>query len=161
MYHLLLSAPREYLIIMENPFFLFIHSLLRYGVLLLVAWAGIVHLRGYLLQRPILNGDRALAIAAMVVCHIQLVIGMILYISNFEAYKNMTGDMGRFWKMEHLGTMVIAIILVTVGRMMSKRAKEERIKQRHIAIFYLIALVLILWAIPWPYTTVGHGRGWL
>ena len=161
MYHLLLSAPREYHIIMENPFFLFVHSLLRYGVLLLVAWAGIVHLRGYLLQRPILNGDRALAIAAMVVCHIQLVIGMILYISNFEAYKNMTGDMGRFWKMEHLGTMLIAIILVTVGRMMSKRAKEERIKQRHIAIFYLIALVLILWAIPWPYTTVGHGRGWL
>lgn len=161
MYHLLLSAPREYHIIMENPFFLFVHSLLRYGVLLLVAWAGIVHLRGYLLQRPILNGDRALAIAAMVVCHIQLVIGLILYISNFEIYKNMNGEMGRFWKMEHLGTMVIAIILVTVGRMMSKRAKEERIKQRHIAIFYLIALVLILWAIPWPYTAIGHGRGWL
>ena len=108
MYHLLLSAPREYHIIMENPFFLFVHSLLRYGVLLLVAWAGIVHLRGYLMQRPILNGDRALAIAAMVVCHIQLVIGLILYISNFEIYKNMNGEVGRFWKMEHLGTMVIA-----------------------------------------------------
>lgn len=146
---------------MENPFFLFIHSLLRYGVLILIAWAAIVHLRGYLLQRPILNGDRALAIAAMVVCHIQLVIGLILYASNYETYKNMSGELGRFWKMEHIGTMVIAIVLVTVGRMLSKRAKEERVKQRHVAVFYLIALVMMLWATPWPFSAVGHGRGWL
>lgn len=113
------------------------------------------------MQRPILNGDRALAIAAMVACHIQLVIGLILYISNFENYKLMSGEMGRFWKMEHIGVMVIAILLVTLGRILSKRAKEERLKQRHVAVFYLIALVLMLWAIPWPYTAVGHGRGWL
>lgn len=146
---------------MENPFFLFIHSLLRYGVLILVAWAALVNLRGYLLQRPILNGDRALAIAAMVVCHIQLVIGLILYLSNFEAYKNMSGEVGRFWKMEHFGTMLIAIVLVTVGRMLSKRAKEERTKQRHVAVFYMIGLVLMLWATPWPFTAIGHGRGWI
>lgn len=146
---------------MDNYFLLFAHSLLRYGVLIAVAWAGFAHLRGFLGNRPILNGDRAVAIAAMVLCHIQLVIGLILYLINFSTYNSMTGEVGRFWKMEHIGTMVIAIALVTVGRMSSKKAKEERVKQKRVAIFYLIALVLILWAIPWPLREVGHGRGWL
>ena len=146
---------------MDNPFLLFLHSLLRYGVLLTVAAAGIVHLRGFLLYRPILNGERALAIVAVIVCHVQLVIGLILYFSNFKRYSQMSGEMGRFWKMEHIGIMVIAVILVTVGRVLSKRAKDERVKQKRVAIFFLIALALILWAIPWPLTSVGHGRGWL
>jgi hypothetical protein len=30
-----------------------------------------------------------------------------------------------------------------------------------VAIFYLIALVLMLWATPWPFTEIGIGRGWL
>jgi RsiW-degrading membrane proteinase PrsW (M82 family) len=63
--------------------------------------------------------------------------------------------------MEHLGTMVIAIVLVTLGRALSKRAKEERTKQKRVAIFYLIALALMLWATPWPFREIGHGRGWL
>ncbi len=146
---------------MDNPFLLFVHSLLRYGVLLAVAAAGLIHLRGYLLQRPILNGERALAIVAVIFCHVQLVIGLILYLANFERYSHMSGAMGRFWKMEHIGTMVIAVILVTLGRVLSKRAKDERIKQKRVAIFFLIALALMLWAIPWPFTAIGHGHGWI
>ncbi|MBK7102557.1 MAG: cytochrome B [Flavobacteriales bacterium] len=146
---------------MDNHFLLFVHSLLRYGVLLTVAGAGILHLRGYLAKRPILTGERTLAIWAMILCHTQIVIGLILYLLNFSAYAQMSVDIGRFWKMEHIGTMILAAVLVTLGRVLSKKAKDERIKQKRVAIFYLIALVLILWAIPWPATTVGHGRGWL
>jgi hypothetical protein len=146
---------------MDNSFLLFLHSLLRYAVLITVAGAGLLHLRGFLGHRPILNGERTLAIVAMIVCHVQLALGLILYAMNFEGYSNMPGAVGRFWKMEHLGTMIIAILLVTLGRMLSKRAKVERSKQLRVAIFYLIALALMLWAIPWPGTEVGHGREWL
>lgn len=146
---------------MESHFMLFFHSLLRYGVLLTVAAAGLMHLRGMLQHRPILNMDRAMAIAAVIFCHTQLVIGAILYGMNFSAYSRMEGEVGRFWKMEHLGVMVIAIVLVTIGRALSKRAKEERTKQQRVAVFYLIALALMLWAIPWPFTQLGSGRGWL
>lgn len=146
---------------MENPFFLFVHSLLRYGVLLTVAAAGLLHLRGWLAQRPLLNGERNIAVWAVILCHAQLVIGLILYLMNWSTYTNMGGATGRFWKMEHIGAMVIAIALVTIGRATSKRAKDERLKQKRIAIFYLIALVLILWAIPWPFREIGHGRGWI
>ncbi len=146
---------------MENPFLLFSHSLLRYGVLLTVAGAGFLHLRGFLMKRQILNGERTLAIAAVILCHTQLVIGVILYAMNYSVYKTMGGEVGRFWKMEHLGAMVIAIIIVTIGRASSKRAKDERIKQKRVALYFLIALALMLWAIPWPFTQIGHGRGWL
>jgi len=146
---------------MQSHFFIFFHSLLRYGVLLSVAIAGLLHLRGFLRQRPILNGERALAIAAVVLCHTQLAIGAILYGMNFSTYSAIGGEVGRFWKMEHLGVMVIAIALVTMGRVLSKRATNERTKQKRVAIFYLVALALILWAIPWPFTQLGSGRGWL
>jgi hypothetical protein len=146
---------------MENPFFLFVHSLLRYGVLLTVAAAGLLHLRGWLAQRPLLNGERNISVWAVILCHVQLLVGAILYALNWSTYAGMSGDAGRFWKMEHIGVMVIAIALVTIGRVSSKRTHDERVKQKRIAIYYLIALVLILWAIPWPFREIGHGRGWI
>lgn len=146
---------------MDNPFLVFLHSLLRYGVLFGVATAGLLHLRSFLQGRPILNGERTLAISAVVLCHAQLVVGLILYLMNFGTYSAMGGEVGRFWKMEHVGIMLIAIALVTIGRVSSKRAHEERIKQKRVAIYYLAALALMLWAIPWPFTEIGHGRGWL
>ncbi len=146
---------------MQDHLLLFVHSLLRYGVLLSVALAGLMHLHGSLRQRPILIGERKLSIIAVILCHSQLVIGLLLYLMNFSTYSQMGGEVGRFWKMEHIGVMVIAIALVTIGRVSSKRAKDERLKQKRVAIFYLIALALMLWAIPWPSTELGRGRGWL
>lgn len=145
-----------------NPGFLsFAHSLLRYGVLLFVLMAFLVSLRGLLLKRPILTWERMAAIIAVVLCHVQLVLGAILYMQSFQAISRMEGAQLRFWKFEHIGTMVIAIVLVTLGRSLAKRATEEPVKQRRIAIFYGIALVLMLWAVPWPIRDVGHGLGWL
>ena len=146
---------------MDNPFLDFTHSLLRYGVLLIVAAAGLIHLRGLLLQRPILNYERSLSIWAVVLCHVQLIVGLLLYIMYWGRISDMAGEEGRFWKVEHIGTMVVAVALVTIGRATAKRATTEIAKQKRIAIYYLIALALMLWAIPWPFTDIGHGRAWL
>lgn len=140
---------------MNSTFLIFFHSLLRYGVLIAVAYAGIVHLLGFLRRSPILNGDRVMAIVAMVLSHVQLVIGLLLYFMGGWYAVDASTKAGRFMKMEHIGTMIIAIALVTLGRSLSKRAKVERIKQRHVAVFYLIALLLMLWAIPWPFSEIG------
>ena len=146
---------------MNDPFLTFTHSLLRYGLLLIVAIAGGLHLRGWLLQRPILVYERTLAIVAVIVAHTQLAVGLMLYAINFGTFSRMRGEVGRYWKFEHIGTMIIAIILVTLGRSLAKRAKEERAKQLRVAVFYLIGLALMLWATPWPFREIGHGRGWL
>jgi hypothetical protein len=141
---------------MDANILVFFHSLLRYAVVITVAYAGITHLIGLLRGSPILNGERTMAIVAMVSCHIQLVIGLALYLMGSWYSADTSDKMGRFMKFEHLGTMLIAIVLVTLGRSLSKRALRERIKQRHVAVFYLIALLLMLWAIPWPFTEIGQ-----
>lgn len=146
---------------MDFSFLSFLHSLLRYAVLLAVLLAFLLNLRGWLMNRPILTGERMITIVAMVLCHVQFVIGLIVYLQNFSSISKMTGAAGRFWKFEHIGTMILAIALITVGRMLSKRAQSEPVKQRHIAVFYGIGLVLMLWAVPWPFREIGHGLGWL
>jgi hypothetical protein len=141
-------------------FFLFLHSLLRYGVLITVFLAGAKSLLGLVMDKPILTWERLVTIIAMILCHVQLLVGLILYAMNVKFY---TPDHPAyiFWKFEHITTMILGIALVTIGRMLSKRAQEERLKQKRIALFYLIALVLFLWATPWPFREIGHGRGWL
>lgn len=139
----------------------FFHSLLRWGVLLSVALAGFAALRGYLRRAPIIVWERSLSVIAMVLCHVQLVVGFSLYALRWESFAVRPSDEMRFWKFEHVGTMVIAIALVTIGRMASKRAKTEPGKQLRVAVFYLIALLLMLWATPWPFTEMGAARGWL
>ena len=142
-------------------FLLFLHSLLRYLLLLFLAGAAFFAWRGYLLGRPILNGERMVTIIAVLLAHVQLVLGVALYAIRYQAFDQMAEVSRRFWKFEHIGTMIVAVVLITLGRALSKRARDERRKQFLIGLTFLIALALILWAIPWPLTELGHGREWI
>ena len=146
---------------MDSGFLSFFHSLLRYAVLIALLFAFIVNLRGMLAKRPILVGERMVTIIAMVLCHVQLVLGLLLYFMNLSAINQMVDPYKRFWKFEHIGGMVVAIALITVGRVLSKRAQEESKKQRHIVVFYGIGLLLILVSIPWPFREAFRSFGWL
>ncbi|MBK6829502.1 MAG: cytochrome B [Flavobacteriales bacterium] len=146
---------------MDSGFLPFFHSLLRYAVLLTLLYAFAVNLRGVLQQRPILTGERAVTILAMVLCHVQLGVGGILYAMDYQMIDKMADPYRRFWKFEHIGMMVLAIALITVGRMLSKRATDERTKQMRIVVFYGIGLLLILVAVPWPFRDEFRSLGWL
>ncbi len=154
---------------MDDPLLLF-HSLLRWLVLIAVASAGLVALRGYLQRAPILVWERMLSIVAMVLCHVQLLLGLIMYATRLKSYisestrtgqTSLTDSVVRYWRYEHITMMILAIALVTIGRAVSKRANTEPGKQLRVAIFYLIGLAVMLYAIPWPGTAMGQGRGWL
>lgn len=140
---------------------LFFHSLLRWGVLVLVAVAGFAALAGWLRKGPVFNWQRSAAIWAMLLCHLQLVLGAVLYFMRFKAFKRMGPEHERYWQYEHLGLMLLAIALVTAGRLASRKAKTEQGKHLRVALFYLLALALLVATIPWPNTVVGEGRGWL
>ena len=153
---------------MDDPLLLF-HSLLRWLVLLGVGGAGLVALRGYLRRAPIIVWERTLSIVAVVLCHVQLFLGLIMYATRLKSYvsestrsgqTSLSDSVVRYWRFEHIGMMVIAIALVTIGRAVSKRARTEPGKQLRVAIFYLLGLAVMLYAIPWPGTAMGQGRGW-
>jgi hypothetical protein len=106
------------------------------------------------------KSDRMLNMFAMVSLHIQLVIGLILYFTS-EKVKFVEGWMGnkvlRFYGMEHILLMILAIVLVTIGHAKAKRASEPSKKHKTILLFYAIGLILIIASIPWPFRQLGAG----
>jgi membrane protein DedA with SNARE-associated domain len=99
---------------------------------------------------------------AMISLHTQLLIGLVLYFTSdkvqfIEGW--MKSPLLRFYGMEHLAGMLIAIVLVTIGHSKSKKATESSDKFKAIKLWYVLALILILAFIPWPFRTV-LGAGW-
>jgi cell division protein FtsW (lipid II flippase) len=66
----------------------------------------------------------------------------------------MKNSVARFWAVEHISAMLIAIVLITVARRSAKNLVYKKA-----AILYFIALVLILAAVPWPFRE-GIARPW-
>jgi hypothetical protein len=62
--------------------------------------------------------------------------------------------------MEHLLGMLVAIILVHIGYSYAKRKIPDRVKHTRTVLFYVIALLIILISIPWPFRDIGAGRTW-
>ena len=64
----------------------------------------------------------------------------------------------RFYGMEHLLIMVIAIAVITIGRKQAENASNIAVKHGTIVKWFTIGLILILAGIPWPFR--GFGTGW-
>jgi hypothetical protein len=98
---------------------------------------------------------------ALIFIHLQFVVGLILYFISekvrFEA-ASMKESLFRFYLVEHIALMVIATVLITIGYFRAKKATDERKKHIALVIYFSIALVMILAAIPWPFR--GLGAGW-
>lgn len=104
--------------------------------------------------------DKRLSLFALIFTHIQLILGLILYFISpkvqFSA-ETMSDSILRFYTVEHLSLMLIAIVLITVGYSKAKRQEGGK-KFKTTFWYYLIGLVLILVSIPWPFR--GLGAGW-
>lgn len=133
------------------------HSGLRWIVLGLMIYAIFNAIRK---KESYEKSDRMLNMFAMVSLHIQLVIGLILYFTSSKVVfvKGWMGDdIRRFYGMEHISLMILAIILVTIGHAKAKRAAEPAKKHKTILLYYVIGLILILASIPWPFRSLGAG----
>jgi len=136
------------------------HSGLRWIVLILLVLALVQAVSGWMNKKDFTEGNRKVALFALIFTHIQLLIGLVLYfISPKVAFVEgfMKNDVYRFYAVEHLSLMLLAIILITVGFSTAKKAGESILKHKKIAIFYGIGLVLILAGIPWPFRELGAG----
>ena len=121
------------------------HSGWRYVVFLLLIIAVVKALSGWFGNKAYTEGDRKLNVFALISAHIQLVIGLVLYFSEGWYKMSSAGAPAvRYFKMEHITIMVIAIILITVGNAKSKKVADAVAKHRTIAIFFGLALVIII-----------------
>jgi len=123
------------------------HSGWRYLVIILLLVAFINALMGYAGKKPYTEGNRKLNVFALISTHIQLLLGLVIYVM-YGWYKvDSSIPAFRYWKMEHISMMILAVILVTVGNSRSKKAVGAAMKHRAIFVFFGFALLLITAAI--------------
>ncbi|MES2417455.1 MAG: cytochrome B [Bacteroidota bacterium] len=123
------------------------HSGWRYVVFILLVIAVIQALSGWLGKKAYTEGNRKLNLFTLISAHIQLLFGLILYFVSPLTKLPSSEAIGRYWKMEHISIMILAVILITIGNSKSKKTAEAIAKHKNIAIFFGLALILIIGAI--------------
>lgn len=137
--------------------FLHLHDTLRWLLLLSLVVTLVKYISGWLGNQPWKKLDNILAIVFTSLMDLQLLAGLILYFFLSPVTKMAFNDFGaamknpdlRFYAVEHFLMMLIAVVLVHIGRAKSKKAKTDTAKFKTATIFFLIALVIMLVAIPW------------
>ncbi|SET54668.1 hypothetical protein [Hymenobacter actinosclerus] len=139
------------------PTLLLIHSWSRWLVLIFGLIAIFRAFSGWQNRRPYLGADNGMAASFVGSMHLQLLLGLILYFISpvgakaFEtAGSAVMKDAGsRFFAVEHLVGMLLAVVVAQVGRIVSKKAVDPVVKHRKAFIWFTVALVIVLLMIPW------------
>ena len=134
------------------------HSGLRYVVLALLLTA----IFKAFSKAEYTEGSRKINLFALIATHTQVLIGLVLYFTS-EKVQFAEGFMGnsfmRFFAVEHIFGMLLAATLITIGHSKSKKAEGSDAKNKKIALFYTIALIIIFATIPWPFRE-GLSNNW-
>lgn len=136
----------------------FIHSKWAYLVLLVLILATFNALIKFFGDKEFDAKDFRISLFALITMHIQLLIGIVLFfMKDYFSTIEQVGGMSEVMKnsalrnliVEHPLTMIIAVALVTIGYSKHKKKLTSKPKFKMLAIFYTIALVLVLAKIPW------------
>ena len=134
-----------------------IHSYWAYIVLIVLIAAVINAFIGLNSKKEFTAKDLRISLFALIASHIQLIIGFIAFFTStfYDTMKNV--GMGEVMKnselrkalVEHPVMIIIAITLITMGFSKHKKKETDQSKFKTIALFYGIALLIILGMIPW------------
>jgi len=147
-----------------------LHSVLRWIILIVLFVAIYRAFTGGQTQRAFDNTDQKTGLLLTITADLQLLLGLILYFMGALGLKNiqnqgmaavMKDSYARFFAVEHISMMLIAIVLLHIGRAKSKKAASDEGKHKLSFRFYLIALILILVSIPWPFRAAFAHLGWI
>jgi hypothetical protein len=131
---------------------LVIHSWIRW--IALVAGVGTTFAA---LRRQDATADRW-AMITMTTLDIQMLLGLLLYLvvsPNMQQILSHFGDAmkdptTRFWAVEHITAMMIAVVLAHVGRVLGRKAATADKKRMRLLICFGLATVLMIVGMPWP-----------
>jgi len=136
-----------------------LHSGIRWLVIVAAVYALYVAFSGWFGKKA--YGAEARRAGAIYggITGIQLIIGLLVYFWPSGLVMSVLGSLGmggamrnpdaRFYVVEHIFAMVVAIALIHIGIAVAKRAKTDGGKYMRASIFWGIGTLLILASIPW------------
>ncbi len=138
-----------------------IHSYLRWALLILMVYSIFRALKGYIKNTSFTKTDNGLRHWTATTAHIQLIIGILLYtkspiVKSFWYTNTVLNNTDlTFYGLIHIILMFISITLLTIGSALAKRKLADRDKFKTVLIWFSIALIIILIAIPWPFSPLA------
>ncbi|MDY0931315.1 hypothetical protein [Chryseobacterium sp. CFBP8996] len=141
----------------------FLHSTVRWLVLLSLLYSIFRAYKGYFSNKEFTKTDNSIRHWTATIAHVQLVLGIILYSQspiikyfwkNFNEAKESFDLL--FFGMIHIFLMLFSIILITIGSSISKRKITDKEKFKIMLIYFIIALIIIFIAIPWPFSPLAN-----
>jgi hypothetical protein len=145
-------------------FVLVLHSWLRWAVLV----SGVLATASTLTGRSSSSGSSDPAdrwgLVFMATLDLQMLLGLLLYLALSPVTTAIFNDFGaamkdpvaRFWAVEHIGTMMLAVVMVHVGRVLGRKATSPESKRMRLLVCFGVATLAILAATPWPGMTAGR-----
>jgi heme A synthase len=135
---------------------LFLHSWIRWIALVATVGVSLAALRGKV------QGDTSIAdrwgMIAMMSLDVQMLLGLVLYFGLSPNMQAILNDFGasmrradtRFYAVEHIATMFVAIVLSHVGRVLARKAATPAAKRTRLLVCFGLATLLLLVGMPWP-----------
>jgi small-conductance mechanosensitive channel len=139
-----------------------LHSLIRWLVLSSLIYAIFTALMGYIKGWQFTKSHDSIRHWTATIAHVQLIIGILIYTKSVAVKAFFSGplDSSRlesvFFGVIHISSMLVAIVFITVGSAKAKRKAESKQKFQTMLIWFSIALLIILLAIPWPFSPLAH-----
>lgn len=134
-----------------------LHSFCRWLVLACLLAALFRAYRGWLGGRAFTPLDNTLRHTTATVAHVQLLLGYGLYLVSpllaaFHWRDAQHAPGALFFGVQHVALMLLAITALTIGSALAKRQGSDQAKFRTMARWFTLALLLLLVAIPWPFS---------
>jgi hypothetical protein len=141
---------------------LILHSWIRWFALVAVFGVVLAAIRGKV------EGGQSVAdrwgVFAIMALDLQMLLGLLLYLvvspnmAEIRAHfgEAMRNPQLRFWAVEHLTAMVVAVVVAHVGRVLARNARTPAAKRTRLLICFGVALVAMLLGTPWPGMPAGR-----
>lgn len=128
------------------------HSTLRFVVFFALVVATLLAFMGWFGKKPFSKANKTLNLVTLISTHVQVLVGLFLYfvspiVTSSTMGEAMKDSTLRYWKVEHVAMMLAAAVLITIGNAKSKKIADLTAKHRPVAIFFGLALLLIVVAI--------------
>jgi hypothetical protein len=140
-----------------------LHNLLRWVIIILLLLSIVKSYTGWQSKKVFSPGDKKTWLFTMIAGHITLLIGLYqllwgrygILVTDLPAGTSAMKDkFFRFFWVEHPTGMILSIVLITLGYGMAKKPVADEIKYKKAFWFFIIALVVILATVPWPFRDI-------
>ncbi len=140
-------------------YLLVFHSIFRWlvlGSLLLAIYKAFV---GYSQHKTFSKSDNALRHWTATIAHVQLILGVILYVKSpitqcfwTDFGGNIKNTDLAFFGLYHFLLMLTSVVLISIGSALAKRKPMDKEKFKTMLSWFSISLLIIFIAIPWSFS---------